>query len=303
MTSHIPSDFVSLAAVRLSEIESDLVRVEMIPIKLRKGVHAILKGLGFSKNNSTTLRVLTTFPRSGTHWLKSMLSSVMGVAPLERRLLELSELISALTSEASRRLIYDHFDYDLHSSILDPNVYQGLRIVLLFRDPRDTLISNFYRRGSMDLLPDPNLNALENLKLFLRGYFHDNPDVPAPVRESRLFSMSYRDYVRRCAVDWIKSGRVFPLRYEDLIEEPARYLALALDHLHISYSPETVAEAVARNSFEVLSGGRPPGAVDTDSHYRRGVPGEWRGVFDREDRQILHDQIGDYLEFLGYPLE
>ena len=33
------------------------------------------------------------------------------------------------------------------------------------------------------------------------------------------------------------------------------------------------------------------------------VPGEWHDVFDYNDRKILQSKIGDYLEFLGYPIE
>ncbi len=272
-------------------------------IKIHQNLRTVLKKFGDNKQQPPTFRVLTTYPRSGTHWLKRMLSNVMSVSPLERQLLEPSVLISVLNSETSRHLVYEHFDYDLHGSILDPNVYRNLRIVLLFRDPRDALISNFYRRAWLNQLPNSKLDPLANLRLFLRGYFYDNHKVPVSVQDSRLFSMAYRDYVRRCAVDWIRAGQVFPLRYEDLIADTSQYLAYALDYLNIQYSPKIMAKAVTDNRFEVLSEGRIPGEVMVESHYRRGLPGEWRGLFDQEDLEIVNDLIGDYLELLGYPLQ
>lgn len=271
--------------------------------RLKRKAHRVLKELKKTFNKkATTLHVLTTLPRSGTHWLKSMISEAMEEPPLEKRLLEPSDLISALNSEASRRLIYEHFDYDIHAPILDPNIYPDLRIVLLFRNPLDTLISNFHFRAYKGLLPDNNLSTLENLKLFLRGYWNDKR-IPNAVRESRLFSMSYRDYVRRCAVDWLKSGCCFPIRYEDLVSDPQRQLMLVLDYLNVSHSLEILTKVATHNSFQVLSGGRSPGIEDPNSHYRKGIPGEWREVFDNEDLKILSYEIGDYLDFLGYPLK
>ena len=154
----------------------------------------------------------------------------------------------------------------------------------------------------MGLLPDQKLSTLDNLKLFLREYWIDK-SIPSAVRESRLFSMSYRNYVRRCAVDWLKSGHCLPVRYEDLVANPQQQLMLIMDHLNVPYSPKIVTRAVKYNNFQVLSGGRDTGVIDSNSHYRKGIPGEWRDVYDHEDLKIISNQIGDYLELLGYPLE
>ena len=36
---------------------------------------------------------------------------------------------------------------------------------------------------------------------------------------------------------------------------------------------------------------------------RKGVPGDWRTVFDTEDIKMFRNTIGDYPDFLGYTLE
>jgi hypothetical protein len=237
---------------------------------------------------STTLRVLSSQPRSGTHWLKFMISHVLGQPPFqERRLQEPSDLIYALEHEAARRLIYDHFKYDIHGSILTPERYPGLRMVLLFRHPLDALVSNFYFGGYGRTVPlSPDLSPLERMKIFLHNH-----------------SESIRWNLCRRVVDWLKTGYCLPVRYEDLVADTERQLTLVLDYLNIKHRPEIVAEAIERYRFEALSKGRSPGVVDPNSHYRRGVPGEWREVFDQEDLEVVRSQIGDYLEFLGYPLE
>ncbi len=158
----------------------------------------VIKKLVFKKkkreDSSKPLRVLSTYPRSGTDWLKNVIFYVMGKRALNRRLLEESKLISALENKASQCLIYDHFDYDLHASVLNPNRYPNLKMVLLIRHPLDTLISNFYRRGYTGGLPDSKLSPMENMKLFLRGYWNDKL-IPEKIKSTRLFSMSYGEYV------------------------------------------------------------------------------------------------------------
>src|SRR5437762_11546822 len=83
-------------------------------------------------------RVLTSLPRSGTHWLKFMISSVLGADPLEQRLNgwgqdtnNIGDLNTALEFEAPVRLVYDHFYFDLHKDRLNYNCYPKLRLVLL----------------------------------------------------------------------------------------------------------------------------------------------------------------------------
>jgi hypothetical protein len=247
------------------------------------------------------LRVLNSLPRSGTHWVKNMIAGAMGRKPLARRLLEAGRLEAALDRDASRRLIFDHFDYDLHGSVLDRKARPGLRMIFLCRHPADALISGFHLLASQRRLPDNRLGAMENFKLYLRGHWKDRPLVRR-VRENRLFAMSLRDYVRRSAADWVRLGRSLCVRYEDLVSRPHRELARILDYLEVPRTADTVARAVEANCFEVLSGGRSPGTVDPRSHYRKGVPGEWRETLDREDVRILAREIGDSLDVLGYSL-
>ena len=249
-------------------------------------------------------RVLTTFPCSGTHWFKNIITQVMGQVALERRLQDPSELMVAMHSEASQRLLYDHFDFDIHGSILTPGNYPDLRMILLYRNPLDALIANFYIRASGGTLPDNTLSPQQNLKLFIRGYWSDK-QLPDSIRSAMPFSMSLRDFVRRCLVDWYKSGHCLPIRYEDLVANPEKQLTilrLVMDYLDVQSSPETVAEAINRNRFDMLSACYYHNLESSSISYWIDSLEKWRQVFDSEDLAVLNNQIGDYLEFLGYPL-
>lgn len=248
------------------------------------------------------LRVLTSLPRSGTHWLKFMISYVLGMEPLERRLLDREELRSVLETEARQSLIYEHLDFDTHCSVLDPAHHPGLRIVLLYRNPVDALISAFNRYSGTQRLPDQSVSPVENLRLYLDGYWLDRP-LPERCREDPMLTVSFREWVSGRAVKWCQSGYCLSIRYEDLVEDTKLYLRKVLDHLLIPYTRETIDGAIARNTFQELSGGRDPGTVDVTSHYRRGIPGEWREVLNEHDLEVVHREIGDYLHILGYEMK
>jgi len=66
----------------------------------------------------------------------------------------------------------------------------------------------------------------------------------------------------------------------------------------------TAGEALAlcqRFGFRALAGGRAPGEEDPRSHYRRGVPGDWRRLFGEVQKARFRERYGDLAERLGYP--
>lgn len=240
------------------------------------------------KPRTQILRVLSTFPRSGTHWLKCMIGVVMHVKPLEKRLRDPEKLKIALNNENGKRLCYDHFAFDLHGDILNPAQYPSLRMVLLYRNPLDTLISQFYAKEQKKQLAYPELDAMGNLKKLLR-----NP---------RWMERS-RENIRVRVLEWLRQDWVYPVRYEDLVADTEKELIGVLEHLEISYTPVVLSKAIEKNRFEILSGGRSRGEEDIQSHYRKGVPGEWKKIFDKEDIEIFRRHLGDYFEEIGYSLE
>ena len=232
-----------------------------------------MAGFGVSKGVDTPLRVLSSLPRSGTHWLKNMISQALGIEPLERRIngKDTTALLQALQTDAPQRLIYDHFDFDVHGAVLTPVKYPRLKIVLLYRHPMDALISQLYTRASKGTLPDPSLDVIGNLRLYLGSRAGLSRDV-----------VPLRDYVRRRVVGWVATGYCFPVRYENLVQDTGTELEGVLNYLEVPWTASILQRAVEENEFRVLSGGRQPGDVDPGSHYRRGLPGEWREVLDAQ---------------------
>jgi hypothetical protein len=64
--------------------------------------------------------------------------------------------------------------------------------------------------------------------------------------------------------------------------------------------PRELARIVEDKSFRRLSGGRSKGQENVQSHYRKGVPGDWKNHFSAEHRRLFKRRHGDLLIRLGY---
>jgi hypothetical protein len=90
------------------------------------------------------------------------------------------------------------------------------------------------------------------------------------------------------------------VRYEDLLERPEEEVRRLLEFLGAGSNEEIVRRCVNAASFERLSGGRERGKEDSSSFFRKGVAGDWRRFFTREDRRIFKQEAGELLIEIGY---
>jgi hypothetical protein len=61
-----------------------------------------------------------------------------------------------------------------------------------------------------------------------------------------------------------------------------------------------VERCIEATSFERLSKGRKRGEEDSSSFHRKGVAGDWRGVFTERDKEVFKEAAGELLIQLGY---
>jgi hypothetical protein len=141
------------------------------------------------------------------------------------------------------------------------------------------------------------------------GWHHIYRDTPD---EARAQYPSFADYVASYARQWVETTqlgrefgqrhpqRYFELRYEDLHAEPSGLITRLLTFLGVDASPETVARCIESGSFKRLSGGRAPGEENAQSHFRKGVVGDWQAHFDKKSLAIFKREAGQLLKHLGY---
>jgi hypothetical protein len=89
------------------------------------------------------------------------------------------------------------------------------------------------------------------------------------------------------------------LHYENLLEDPVPELEKLFGFLGASKDRGTLQQIVEENSFERWSGRR-PGEEESGSFFRKGVSGDWKGVFNERDRRVFERHAGDLLADLGY---
>jgi lipopolysaccharide transport system ATP-binding protein len=98
---------------------------------------------------------------------------------------------------------------------------------------------------------------------------------------------------------WLESGaRCWKL--EDFTTDAAGNMKEVLEDLEIAVDQPFLEEIVGRNSFCNLSGGRQAGQEDLESHYRKGVAGDWKAHFTPGIKARFKHLYNDLLIQAGY---
>ncbi|XP_047064778.1 cytosolic sulfotransferase 5-like [Lolium rigidum] len=245
--------------------------------------------------------LLTSFPKSGTTWLKALAFSALNRAahppssaghhPLYRSsphdlvsFLEVSpELIATdyagedeLYGELpSPRLLASHLPYSLL-----PN---GIKIVYVCRDPKDTLVSlwHFHEKTTAVLLGVPGVAGAspptmptfeEAFELFCEGRCISGPHW--------RHALEFWEASRR------RPDQVLFLRYEDMLLDPAGNLRTLAAFMGCPFSPEEEAAGVVHHVVELCSLAKLKGlevnrsgstllGLKNEVFFRKGTVGDW----------------------------
>jgi hypothetical protein len=65
-------------------------------------------------------------------------------------------------------------------------------------------------------------------------------------------------------------------------------------------TPEHLLSIIYRFDFSRVTKGRKPGEENVKSHFRKGVPGDWKNHFNGGHKKFFKDQYGELLISLGY---
>jgi hypothetical protein len=108
------------------------------------------------------------------------------------------------------------------------------------------------------------------------------------------------DYNARIARSWAESGEHW-IRYEDLLERDVELLEEALlNRCRLPIEDSVLRQAILSCRFDQFSGGRQRGEEDIHSHFRKGVPGDWRQYFTGPVKAAFKERFGDVLIACGY---
>jgi hypothetical protein len=209
-------------------------------------------------------------------------------------------------SKTNKRLVGDKTPF-VSAGVIEEisTIYPEAKVVHIIRDGRDVAVSLVHfmwnhaksEGGIYDLEPE----ELEKRYAYRKGSL-------VPPAES-LFT---RERLIRIATDWsttvgkvredgpaLLGGNYTEVRYEDLLERPVGEAQRLLEFLGADSSEEMAMRCVKRAGFERRTD-RKRGEEDSSSRFRKGVAGDWKSVFTKEDKRIFKETAGNLLIELGY---
>ena len=261
---------------------------ERIPVRIRRSVRPLTARLRFVGLRPQDV-LIASYPRSGSTWLRFLLSEVMTGEPSEWPLVNRVIPDAGGHSRApallagSRRLVKTH----------DRFVGPCRDVVYLVRDVRDVILSEYrweLRDGIQRTLDQQIALTLSNgTPMSLFGSWRDHVTFWLDIRDSRR-------------------AEVLVVKFEDLRRDPHLYLGEVLTFLGADVDASAVDAAVRNNSVERMRE-REDHAVDAgisagDPRYPwigQGAAGGWRKKLTPEQALRIEAGVREVLLRLGYP--
>jgi hypothetical protein len=182
-----------------------------------------------------------------------------------------------------------YISYPTYQEIYKPQHYKTFFVL---RDPRDIVVSMYFSAKCSHVLIDviPTLRKdLESLDLSAgMKYMVDCLSEFGLFEAQRSWMQSAQE----------QSIQIF--RYEDLANDNFTFLKQLLTYLEVSLSDKELTNLYNRHKFESKAKGRSQGEENINSHYRKGLAGDWKNYFDGSITAHFGQVTGNLVETLGY---
>ena len=279
-----------------------------LPAARRKKIERWLRGREEFARLQRCDWVLMSWGKSGRTWLRVMLSRAYtlkgGFDASE--LLDFDNLKKRNASLPAVFFTHNNYLRDYTGNQRSKRHFQGKRIVLLVRDPRDVAVSQFFQ---WQYRMRPN-------KKFINDYPPHGANIDAWdfVLDKDAGVPRIVDYFNGWASAMPELKDVLVVRYEDMRRQPAEVLAKILAFTDTDVTPEQVQEAVdfaayenmkkmEQDSFFKGSGARvKPGDKDNPESFkvRKAKVGGYRDHFDDEQCAMLEGMVAELDPVFGY---
>lgn len=215
----------------------------------------------------------------------------------------LDTLLKEEKTQLGKRIIVDKitpYVNTAHIVIAEINKhFPNSKIIYLVRDGRDVLTSGVFHWFNKQQSSE-SLNDFEKER---RALFLTNPDAILP----RFFQDKE---IEQWANEWaqplatideaIKHHTVKIVRYEDLLTNTELVLEECLAFFGGSVGENKIDSCLKSGSFKTMSQGREKGQAMQNAHIRKGIAGDWKNYFTKEDAQLFQSIAGEALVKYGY---
>jgi hypothetical protein len=186
--------------------------------------------------------------------------------------------------------IHLYVDHSTYAAIPKSECFKTFFIL---RDPRDIVVSWYFsaKFSHKPVYPIPELRRnLEQLDM-KEGlkYLTDAWD-----------GFGLFDAQRSWMSQSVDEDNVEVFRFEDFSADNYLFLKNLLAYLEIELPQQEFEALYDRHKFSQIAKGREQGVEDAQSHFRKGVSGDWMNYFDDSVTAHFEDVTGDLLQVLGY---
>jgi surface carbohydrate biosynthesis protein/FkbM family methyltransferase len=258
---------------QLPQLAPELLRIADPDYQVAVGakLHKCGAGDNMPKGRPRKRLLLYTLWRSGTHWIANLMSEIIGIpwtyTDGQNAFSEIKTCLEKNTI-AVRHLSHTPDEVLQWSQRLD------FDILFVWRDIRDVIASNVNMRKYVEghrpgLPPFPDMEANDILKWELAHYATTYTQLlPAWIQKTN---------------PWMHQ-----VRYESMVYHPHDTMRTILKFIQLDLESSRLEEILRKYSFKKLAG-RESGVEQKNSHYRKGVVGDWESQFDSEGRALVAD--------------
>ena len=255
----------------------------------------LIKGNKYPQN----IIFITGLAKSGTSWIANIFSSLDGFdrfiplgwrtfGPLRpERIYDMYDLYPNIFNEFRHRLAVIKGHTWARPNNINMLKASGLKYLIPVRDPRDKIISQYWYIRNRPNHWDHTLACSKSLNEYITYKLNSGEYENQSIEWLRMW-MKYRD-----------NEKSIIIRYEDVLDNTNVQIRNALGFLEIECCDNDIRRIIEKNSVGRYSG-RNRADGNSESVYRRGIYGEWKEVFDDQQKEMFR-QIGeDTIEALGY---
>jgi hypothetical protein len=236
-------------------------------------------------------------PKSGTTWVENFFFNVPGYRPRDLTGDNNVYLKLNLPENAFEKFPKEGYSFvKTHIKATKENLKilkkTGInKIIIMFRDPRDIVISRYYHILNKPKKPgEPHNVSYKEMKID-DGLFHS-------------MNVVFSDFIPWIE-GWLAIAKSDPknyliIRYEDLLTDPINHFKKMLEFYSIEFDQKQLDDILTKTQNMKNKKFLAPYMVGESSTFRKGIAGDWKNHFNDEHKKMFKEKAGDFLIELGY---
>jgi len=252
-------------------------------------------------NNSLKTSVIHfSVNKSATQYIKSILrksATVNGMSPVsinDYAFHSTMPILNRLSGEEVEK--YAHifkpkgYVYTVFSALVGIENLEAYKILLVVRDPRDVLVSDYFSKVFSHSLPSLESDKRSDFEQRRQQAQAETIDEYVLRSSEKLYNI-YANYVQHLLK---KNTHVYVCRYEEMISDFEAWLVGLLNYAELEIAPELKQQFIAEHEAKT------PRKEDPNQHIRKGKAGDYKIKLQAETVDNLNIKFKEVLYYFDY---